>query len=236
MPLSVGLLGASGHVGSRVLRQLLSAPDEVVERVITLDRRVIPDTPTDPRLRRHVVDMSSAESLQEAALPLLSGVDVVVATLGIGSGLGSLAAFEHVEVALPTAFARAAVQAGAQRAVLLTAAGADVERRFSWLLPHVARGRYFHLKGLVEQRFEEASFPQGVLNVRPGGLLGTSHLPHFVDWFLERIDWMFPVRFRCIHIAQLADILARAVIEPEDSWQGAATVLEAEGLFARLRG
>jgi nucleoside-diphosphate-sugar epimerase len=233
--MTIAILGASGHVGQRIVRRLLASPAEVVERVITLDRRVVDGFPAEDRLCNHVVDMGCADALQCAAAPLLAGVDVVVATMGVGSGFGSIAEFRRVEVALPAAFARAAAGAGVKRAVLLTAAGADVDRGFSFLLPHVARGQYFHLKGLVEQHFADAGFAEGVVVFRPGGLLGTTHLPEWIDAVLVRVDWMWPVHFRCIHIAQLADAMARAAIGPAPGEHGATTVVQGEGLFDLLR-
>ena len=235
LPLTIAMLGASGHVGGRVLRRLLAFPPQAVERVITLDRRAVDSFPAEDRLVSHVVDMETPEALEAAAAPLLTGVDVVVATMGIGSGIGWLEQFKHVEVALPSAFARAASDAGVVRAVLLTSGGADVDNHFSWLLPHVARGQYFHLKGLVEQNFTEAGFPEGLVVFRPGGLLGTDHLPEFVDSLMMRIDTWLPVHFRCIHIEQLADVIARLAIEPPPVETGVKTVITGQGLFDLLR-
>jgi nucleoside-diphosphate-sugar epimerase len=232
MPLRIAILGATGHVGRLVLRNLLSTPPAAVSHVLTLDRREVDAPSGDARLSRHVVDMSSGETLASAAVPLLDGVDVVVATMGIGSGIGRLETFRRVEVELPAAFARAAVTAGARRAVLLTAGGADVDNRFSFLLPHVARGKYFHLKGLVEQRYADAGFADGVDIFRPGGLLGTDHLPGFVDGILRRVDGMFPERFRCIHIERLAQAMAGVVLSPPEG--GGVVVYEAATLFALL--
>src|SRR5262245_19191010 len=92
---SVAVLGGSGQVGRRGVGQLLARG----VRVVLLHRRVVPGG--DPRLVEHVVDM---ERLEEVAAPLLEGVEVVISTLGIGSGKGTAAEFQRVEVDLPSSF------------------------------------------------------------------------------------------------------------------------------------
>jgi uncharacterized protein YbjT (DUF2867 family) len=236
MPLNVAVLGASGNVGRLVVRHLLAHGDDVVGHVATVNRRVVEDDVfphRDPRLVHHVVDMRSAAALEAACAPILAGVDVVCATMGIGSGKGTLEQFRTVEVELPSAFARAAATAGVRRATLLTGVGADVESTSSWLVGGVAEGQFFHLKGVVEQNFGGAGFTDGLAIFRPGGLLGTGHLPAWVDRVLPLLDWMAPARFRCIHIHQLACAMARVVIEPTAGGDG-VTIFEGKSLFALL--
>jgi len=95
-----------------------------------------------------------------------------------------------VEVELATAFARAGIEAGARKAVLLTRSGADINAKKSWLLSSVAGGLYFHLKGQVEKNFTDLGFEQGTHIFRPAGLLGTRHVPGIVDTLMPALDWL----------------------------------------------
>lgn len=218
---TVAVLGGSGQVGRRVVAQLVVRG----ARVVLLHRRVVPGG--DSRLIEHVVDM---DRLEEAAAPLLEGVDAVVSTMGIGSGKGSAAEFRRVEVELPSAFARAARRAGAKRAVLLTAVGADVASTSAWLALGAAEGQFFHFKGLVEQNFADVGLPEGVVVLRPAGLLGTGHVPAAVEWLVPKLDWMAPARFRSLHVERLAEVIAALAVTPRDG--GSVTVLEGESLLA----
>src|SRR5262249_22518788 len=107
--MKVAVLGASGSVWRLVVRRLLSYRGDVVEQIVLLSRRLIEDGVIphgDARLISRVVDMSSGVALERAAAPLLRGIDVVVSTMGVGSGKGAADLFRRVEVELPSAFAR----------------------------------------------------------------------------------------------------------------------------------
>jgi nucleoside-diphosphate-sugar epimerase len=140
MPLNFAILGASGNVGRLVVNRLLSQTDDVVGKVKVINRRTIDDDtfPGEPRLVPHVVNMSSGEDLATSCEPILRGVDVVVSTMGIGSGKGTPEEFQKVEATLPSAFASAAARAGVRRAVLLTSIGSNIESTSSWLTFFVA--------------------------------------------------------------------------------------------------
>lgn len=235
--MKIACLGASGNVGRLVVHQLLSRSAGVVEQVVLLNRRIIdagvfPDG--DPRLVQHIVDMSSSDALERACVPRLEGVDVIVSTMGIGSGKGSAELFRTVEVELPSAFARAAKSAGVARAVLLTGVGADIHSTSSWLVGGAAEGKFFHFKGLVEKRFTDLEFPGGLAIFRPAALLGTSHVPAWFDWLLPKLDWMAPTRFRSIHIQRLAHAMVSIAVDPPPD-RGDVAIFEGASLFA-LKG
>lgn len=249
--MKIGMLGASGHVGRLVVRRILSYGSDVVQHVVLVNRRGIEDgvfPRGDSRLVQHVVDMSSSDTLENASVPLLQDVDVVVSTMGVGSGKGSVELFRKVEVELPSAFARAAKIAGVTRAVLLTAVGSDINSKSSWMVGGTAEGKFFHFKGLVENNFADVRFAGGLAIFRPAGLLGTSHTPAFFDWLLPKMDWMAPARFRCIHIQKLACAMASVVMDATKmpmttgsvTAQGGSasnvTIFEGKNLFALLSG
>ena len=108
------LAGATGLVGRELLAGLLA--DAAIAKVHSLGRR--PLDGTDPKLAHHVVDF--------AHLPPLPAVDEVYLALGTTIRVaGSQAAFRAVDFDANLAVARAAFAAGARRAGLVSAMGAD---------------------------------------------------------------------------------------------------------------
>lgn len=147
---TVVLAGATGLVGQHLLQGLLADPG--VARVISLSRR--PAALSHPRLQSLVVDF--------AALPPLPAADEVYLALGTTIKVaGSQAAFRAVDFGANLAVARAALAAGARRAGLVSAMGAD------------ARSAVFYsrVKGELEDALEALGF-EGLLIARPSMLVG----------------------------------------------------------------
>jgi uncharacterized protein YbjT (DUF2867 family) len=146
----VALAGATGLVGSALLRGLLD--DASVAKVHTLGRR-------RPELRHakiapHVVDF--------AALPSLPPLDEVYLALGTTiRSAGSQAAFRAVDFDASLAVARAALEAGARHAGLVSAMGADAHSRIF----------YSRVKGELEQAVAALGF-EGIVIARPSLLRG----------------------------------------------------------------
>lgn len=117
--------GSSGLVGSRLLRVLGDAPE--FSRVLAVSRR--PLSFDHPHVANRVTRCESFE--QE-----LRGIRCDEAYCCLGTTLraaGSATAFRAVDHDLVLDFARLARQAGAQRFVLVSAAGADPASRFFYL-------------------------------------------------------------------------------------------------------
>jgi uncharacterized protein YbjT (DUF2867 family) len=111
---SILLAGATGLVGGHILQALLADP--TVREVHVLGRREL--AVTDPRLENHVVDF--------AHLPALPPVDEVYLALGTTIKVaGSEQAFRAVDLDANLAVAKAAAAAGAKRAGLVSAVGAN---------------------------------------------------------------------------------------------------------------
>lgn len=146
----VALAGATGLVGSALLRGLLD--DASVAKVHALGRR-------RPEMRHaklvpHVVDF--------AALPALQPLDEVYLALGTTiRSAGSQAAFRAVDFDASLAVARAARTAGARRAGLVSAMGADARSRIF----------YSRVKGELEEAVAALGF-EGLVIARPSLLLG----------------------------------------------------------------
>src|SRR5215204_734654 len=146
----VALAGATGLVGRAILKGLLA--DESVAAVHALGRRepgII-----HPKLTPHVVDFK--------ALPPLPPLDEVYLALGTTiKAAGSQAAFRAVDFDANLAVARAALAAGARRACLVSAMGADAKSRIF----------YNRVKGETEEALARLAF-EGLVIARPSLLVG----------------------------------------------------------------
>jgi uncharacterized protein YbjT (DUF2867 family) len=146
----VALAGATGLVGRAILESLLA--DASVTAVHALGRRE-PGV-AHPKLNAHVVDF--------AALPTLPPLDEVYLALGTTiKAAGSHAAFRSVDFDANLAAARAALAAGARRAGLVSAMGADAKSRIF----------YNRVKGEVEDALTQLPF-EGLVIARPSLLAG----------------------------------------------------------------
>jgi uncharacterized protein YbjT (DUF2867 family) len=152
------LAGATGLVGGRCFEALLHSPDYA--RVIVLTRRLPfnyvsiarPHAEVDPR--RVDFDHLSATDL--------AGANDVFCALGTTiKKAGSQVAFRKVDHEYVVNLARAAVEAGAKRFMLVSSVGAD---------PH-SGNFYLRVKGETEQAISALPF-ESVHIFRPGLLLG----------------------------------------------------------------
>lgn len=211
------IAGATGLVGSSLLRRLLADPR--YERVHAIGRRALPDSqrraledvasrftsaatgmpaPLAARLVEHLVDIESPH--RWAAVP---AVDDVFLCLGTTiRKAGSQAAFRRVDFDATVGIARAARRAGASRCVAVSAVGADPNSRVF----------YNRVKGEAETALAAIGFPSLTL-LRPSLLDGerTESRP------LERIGLalmrplapLLPARWRPVR----ADAVAAAMLE-----------------------
>jgi uncharacterized protein YbjT (DUF2867 family) len=146
----VALGGATGLVGRAILQGLLA--DASVTAVHALGRRE-PGV-AHPKLNAHVVDF--------AALPTLPPLDEVYLALGTTiKAAGSRVAFRSVDFDANLSVARAALAAGARRAGLVSAMGADAKSRIF----------YNRVKGEVEDALTQLPF-EGLVIARPSLLAG----------------------------------------------------------------
>lgn len=147
---TVALAGATGLVGRALLDGLLA--DHTVAAVHVLARRDLGRSA--PKLTVHRVDFS--------ALPPLPPLDEVYLALGTTIKVaGSQAAFRAVDFDANLAVARAVLQAGARRAGLVSAMGADAGSRVF----------YNRVKGELEDALRAMPF-SGLVIARPSLLLG----------------------------------------------------------------
>lgn len=151
---SAVVLGATGLVGSRIVRLLMS--DATCEGVVALGRR--PSGLTSPTLKDVTADLDRPEAYRDYL-----GVDCVFCALGTTiKKAGSEAAFRRVDYEYPLAVARAAVDQGARRYVLVSAVGADAKSGVF----------YNRVKGELEEALRGLPFARGIRILHPSVLLG----------------------------------------------------------------
>lgn len=150
MSRTAALAGATGLVGREILRGLLADPS--VLAIHLLGRRAPPVS--DPRITTHIVDFR--------ALPVLPPVDEVYLALGTTiRAAGTQEAFRAVDFDANLAVAKAALAAGARRAGLVSAIGANA-----------ASGTFYvRVKGELEDALSGLAF-EGLVIARPSFLAG----------------------------------------------------------------
>jgi len=147
--------GATGLIGSHLLDLLLASPAH--DKVIALTRR--PLDRTHEKLSNLVADFDQLEVAVSS-----SGIRVDEAYCALGTTIkkaGSKEAFRKVDFEYETAFARAALAAGASKFALISAVGADARSPIF----------YSRVKGETEQAVRDLGF--ACIHIfQPGVLLG----------------------------------------------------------------
>jgi uncharacterized protein YbjT (DUF2867 family) len=142
--LSVVMLGASGAVGSQVVRVLQARPE--LEKLSLLNRRSL-ELASDSRLRQHVVNVMDPASY-EALLP---GHQHAICTLGVGQpSKMSKADFIRIDKDAALDFATACKRAGVAHFELLSAVGVNPD----------SASFYLRTKGELEKALKALNFPR----------------------------------------------------------------------------
>lgn len=190
------LVGATGLVGSHVLRQALADP--AVAQVVAPTRR--PLTP-HPRLLNPLVDF---ERLPQDE-PWWQ-VDAVICTLGTTiRAAGSQAAFYRVDHGHPLEVAYLARRRGARAYAFNSALGADAGSRVF----------YSRTKGETERDLQAVGYPSLTL-VRPGLIGGrrseSRPLEQAAVQFSRLVQPLLPRRYRVVPAERIAQHLLRAAL------------------------
>ncbi|MEO6102337.1 MAG: NAD-dependent epimerase/dehydratase family protein [Pseudoxanthomonas sp.] len=191
------LAGASGMVGSAVLRQALADPR--IGEVVAPARRALA---THAKLRNPLVDFDD--------LPVDAPwweVDAVICTLGTTiRDAGSRAAFRKVDFDYPLAVARNALEHGASTFVLTSATGASADSRIF----------YSRTKGELENALRALGY-ESLCLVRPGLLEGARErhrpLEHAGMKLLGAMGPLLPRRYRAVPAEQVAATLLRMALQ-----------------------
>jgi len=148
------LVGATGLVGSHLLKRLLVQPE--YRRVTIWVRREVPLQ--DPKLTQVLVEFEKLQQYSSA----LDAEDVFVALGTTIKQAGSQPAFYRVDHDYPVQIASLAKQAGAQRFLMVSALGADANSRVF----------YSRVKGEAENAIRELGLPK-LWFFQPSLLLGS---------------------------------------------------------------
>ncbi|HYK11923.1 MAG TPA: NAD(P)H-binding protein [Gemmatimonadales bacterium] len=221
---SAVVLGATGAVGSSVVRALLA--DDAWRRVTVLVRR--PEALSDlnhPRLERHVVDVLDPGQYER----FLSGHGVAFCTLGIGEpSKFPREEFRRVDLEGTASFAAACRRQGVTHFLLLTAVMSNPKSSVF----------YSRIKGEVEERVKAQGFARASI-FQPSMLMTPTNRYGFTQAVALAV---FPVidpllvgplsRFRSISVSDLGKAMVRHAERP-----GAGVeVLEWKQFQAVLKG
>ena len=194
---SVLIAGATGLVGRDILEGLLA--DRTVVAVHSLGRRA--PTIQHPKLTAHIVDF--------AAMPALPLADEVYLALGTTIKVaGSQAAFRAVDYDANLAVATAALAAGARKAGLVSAMGADPNSKVF----------YSRVKGELENALARMPF-EGLVVARPSLLVGNREAVgqptrRGEEWGAalgKVLGFLIPATYKPIEAAAVARALLSAV-------------------------
>jgi len=151
---SVVILGATGAVGTEVMRQL--ADMDEITKVTALTRRPFTSVTSD-KFTQHLVDPLNPESYR----PFLSGHDIAICTLGVGA-ISSVSKEEFLRVDRDAviAFGKAVRDTGCGHFQLLCSVGANPKSRVF----------YLRSKGQLEEALRQMNFDRLSL-FRPSNIL-----------------------------------------------------------------
>jgi uncharacterized protein YbjT (DUF2867 family) len=211
------IAGASGLVGSRILRLLLA--DASVGAVHAVCRRAL--AIAHPKLTLHVVDFRK--------LPALPSVDEVHLALGTTIRVaGSQPAFRAVDLDANLAVAKAGVAAGARRIALVSAIGANASSSIF----------YNRVKGELEEALVRLPL-EALVIARPSLLLGDRDAleqparvsEKLAGRLLPLVEPLLPSRYRPVG----ADAVATALLATLPTARGTRTLTyrEITGLAER---
>lgn len=195
------ILGATGAVGSELVRELLLSP--ACAAVKTLGRRTseaLAALPGAAKLTQTLVDLDALESATAAAA---GDCTVAFCTLGIGQpSKVSEAEFRKVDLGYALAFAKGARAAGVSHFALLGSVGANPR----------SMTRYLRIKGEVEEAIKAVGFARTSL-FRPSVLVTPEARYGLQDKLLRVVmpatSWAMPRKFHEIKIAELGRAFVR---------------------------
>eukprot|EP00904_Undaria_pinnatifida_P013794 jgi/Undpi1/9545/HiC_scaffold_27.g12001.m1 len=143
---------------------------------------------------------------------------------------------ERVDLAIPTAFAKASRDAGCVRHIsLLSSVGADASLKPGRLTGTTAGGgMYLGTKGKVEKNFEDVGLESAAF-FRPAMLIGNANTPGWGPLASKLVTWMLPKKYKEIHIEALGGAMVKAAVLSLDKKGPPTARYEGSSLFALER-
>jgi uncharacterized protein YbjT (DUF2867 family) len=215
----VTVVGASGLIGSRLLKLLLADPD--IEQVHIPARRALDIA--DKRARVSVIDLTDVEALSS----IVTGSDAVFVAVGTTQAQvkGNPDAYRRVDFEIPVSVARACKAQAIPQLLLISSVGADAG----------SRNFYLKIKGEVEEEIQRIGIPSVSVfrpslllgkrtEIRPGERLAQAVMP----WF----SFLLPSKYRAISAAEVAAAMYREAKNPS---QGFSVLQYREIVKAKVR-
>ena len=186
------ILGASGLVGSHLLKLLLA--DDTYGKVIAYSRK--PPEFDHPKLEIRERDLMDESSFHDAAC------DDLYCCIGTTQAkTPDLTEYRKIDFGIPVNAAKSALRLGMQKCIVISSMGASVE----------SKTFYLKIKGQMEEALMKMSIPQLHI-LRPSLLLGERQEFRFGERLfailMKLFSWLIPRRYRAIE----AEEVARAMI------------------------
>lgn len=235
----VVVVGASGNVGTAVLRRLTVEPS--VDTVVGVARRppIGAGAPYDSA-RWEAADIGAPAAV-ERLTGVFAGADAVIHLAWRLQPSWDVAALQRINVEGSRAVADAVAAAGVPRLVYASSIGAyapspGAERRDeSWATTGIPGSTYSRQKAEVERLLDGVGFP--VLRIRPGIVLQPAAAAEIARFFLgpyvptsllrpallKLLPWPAGVRGQIVHADDLADAIVRGLVAGIDGGLNVAT-------------
>jgi nucleoside-diphosphate-sugar epimerase len=227
----VVVVGASGNVGTAVLRRLVAEP--AVDEVVGVARR-LPAGAGDPydSVAWHAVDVTAPHAPARLR-DIVAGADAVISLVWRLQPSWDIEALERVNVGGTRAVLDAVLAAGVPQFVYASSIGTyapapdDRPRDESWPATGIATSTYSRQKAAVEEFLDEVDPDRlAVLRVRPAivlqpaaaGEIARFFLGPFVPVSLLRpallrvLPWPHGLRGQIVHADDLADAFVRGML------------------------
>ena len=227
----VVVVGASGNVGTAVLRRLVAEP--AVTGVVGVARRP-PNGAGSPYdlVSWAAVDVAGPDARERLA-GVMAGADAVVSLAWRLQPSWDAAALDRVNVGGTRAVVEAALAAGVPRLVYASSIGTyapsrgDQPRDESWPATGIATSTYSRQKAAVERFLDDVDADRlAVLRVRPAIVLQPAAAAEIARFFLgpfvpvsllrpallRVLPWPHGLRGQIVHAEDLADALVRGLL------------------------
>lgn len=220
---SIAMIGATGAVGTEVVKQLAASPH--AEQITLLGRRKTEAFGESPVVKEHIVDVMGENPYTD----LLAGHDVAICTMGVGEpSKVSKDEFVAIDKTAVLKFARACKNAGIGHFELLSSVGVDAS----------SPSFYLRTKGeleaeLIALKFRRLSLFHPSMILTPKNRYGFSQAVVLKTWPVLSTALFGPLRkFRGIEVAHLGQAMAKNVFTTKDGVE-TLTWSEIEALVAR---
>ncbi len=157
MSRTASLIGASGLIGSHVLKILMEDPSYTVVKAIV--RRPLQDI-INSKVQQIIIDFEDQVAFENA----ISGSDAIFSCIGTTNKnvKGDKQLYRKIDYDIPVNAAKAAVKQGVQSFAIVSSVSADATNNNNF---------YIKLKGVIEEAIIKEGIPQTII-MRPSLLLG----------------------------------------------------------------